>query len=240
MPRRNDRLTPHQLLESILACESREEILEIVSDWLRANPSRDAPDEAVADSEEPVRLGSLLHAIGHEAGLTDAEAEAVSDRHYRRRVFVLCARSRTSPSSLDPLAVYSRRDLAECWISAQDPVLQEMLELRPLPVDEHAAIQIWLQAHPAPPTNDAMMARVDAALEGWYRALYDPRVISPSLAELVATAERLAPDRGAIREWVTDWVHEPNSGLGGQAPVLILHTAEGLDLVRDLLIRALE
>ena len=92
-----------------------------------------------------------------------------------------------------------------------------------------------------PHRNDKeLMARVDTALEGWYRAVYDPRIISPSLAELDATAERLAPDRDAIREWVMDWVHEPNGDLGGQAPVRILHTAEGLDLVRDLLIRALD
>lgn len=240
MPRRDDKLTTHQLLESILACESCEVIHEIVADWLRANPSSGAPEGSVADAERPVRLGSLLHAIGQEAGLIDTEAEAMSDRKDRRRVFVLCARPSTSPSSLEPLAVYSQRDLAESWISAQDPGLQEMLEVRPLPVDEHAAIQTWLQAHPAPLMNDVLMARVDAALEGWYRALYDPRIVSPSLAELVATAERLAPDRDAIREWVTDWVHEPNGDLGGQVPVQLLQTAEGLDLVRDLLIRALE
>ena len=239
MPRRDDKLTTHQLLESILACESREGIHELIADWLRTNPSSDAPDETAADAERPVRLGSLLHAIGREVRLTEAEAEAMSGLDTRRRVFILCARSRTSPGSLNPLAVYSRRDMAECWISAQDPGLQEMLEVRPLPVDEHAEIQTWLQSHPAPPMNDVLMARVDAALEGWYRALYDPRIVSPALAELVATAERLEPDRDAIREWVTEWVHEPNGDLGGQAPVQILHTAEGLDLVRDLLIRAL-
>ena len=37
-----------------------------------------------------------------------------------------------------------------------------------------------------PHRNDKeLMARVDTALEGWYRAVYDPRIISPSLAELV-------------------------------------------------------
>lgn len=240
MPRRDDKLTTHQLLESILACESREGIHELIADWLRANPSSDAPNGTAAESARPVRLGSMLHAIGRQVGLTEAEAEAMSDRDSRRGVFILCARSRTSPVSLEPLAVYSRRDLAECGISAQDPGLQKMLEVRPLPVDEHAEIQTWLQTHPAPPTNGVLMAKVDAALEGWYRAVYDPRIVSPSLAELVATAERLAPDRDVIREWVTDWVHHLNSDLGGQAPVQVLHTAEGLELVRDLPIRALE
>ena len=103
-----------------------------------------------------------------------------------------------------------------------------------------AAIQSWLCANPAPLTMDAFTARVDAALQGWYRAEYDPRVVSPAIAELVATAERLGRDRDAMREWVTDWTHEPQEGLGGQAPVRLLHTAEGLDLVRDLMIRALE
>jgi hypothetical protein len=103
----------------------------------------------------------------------------------------------------------------------------------------HRAIHSWLRANPAPPSLDATLARVDAALQGWYRAEYDPRVVSPAIAELVATAERLGRDRDAMREWVTDWTHEPHEGLGGQAPVRVLHTAEGLDLVRDLLIRAL-
>lgn len=103
-----------------------------------------------------------------------------------------------------------------------------------------AAIQSWLRANPAPPTMDAFTGRVDAALQGWYRAEYDPRVVSPAIAELVATAERLGRDRDAMRVWVTDWTHEPQEGLGGQAPVRLLHTAEGLDLVRDLMIRALE
>jgi hypothetical protein len=104
----------------------------------------------------------------------------------------------------------------------------------------HAVIQSWLRANPASPSLDAILARVDAALEGWYRAEYDPREVSPALAELVATAERLGRDRDAARGWVADWAHEPHEGLGGQAPVRVLHTAEGLDLVRDLLIRAIE
>lgn len=103
----------------------------------------------------------------------------------------------------------------------------------------HDAIRTWLRANPTPSTMDAFMARVDVALEGWYRAEYDPRVVSPAIAELVATAERLGQDREDMRAWVADWAHGPHDGLGGQAPVRLLHTAEGLDLVRDLMIRAL-
>ena len=103
----------------------------------------------------------------------------------------------------------------------------------------HDAIRTWLRANPAPSMTDAFMARVDAALEGWYRAEYDPRLVSAAIAELVTTAERLRQDRGDMRAWVADWAHEPHDGLGGQAPVRLLHTAEGLDLVRDLMIRAL-
>lgn len=104
----------------------------------------------------------------------------------------------------------------------------------------HAAIHGWLRANPAPPSMESIMARVDAALQGWYRADYDPRLISPAIAELVATAERLGQDRDDMRAWVADWAHEPHEGLGGQAPVRVLHTAEGLDLVRDLMIRSRE
>jgi hypothetical protein len=103
----------------------------------------------------------------------------------------------------------------------------------------HDAIRTWMRANPAPSMTDTFMARVDAALEGWYRAEYDPRLVSPAIAELVTTAERLRKDRGDMRAWVADWAHEPHDGLGGQAPVRLLHTAEGLDLVRDLMIRAI-
>jgi hypothetical protein len=103
-----------------------------------------------------------------------------------------------------------------------------------------AAIRNWLRCNPTPPSIEAVTARVDAALQEWYRAEYDPRLISPAIVELVATAERLGQDRDDMRAWVADWAHEPHEGLGGQAPVRVLHTAEGLDLVRDLMIRSRE
>lgn len=94
--------------------------------------------------------------------------------------------------------------------------------------------------HPAPPAIDAMLARVDATLEGWYRAEYDPRVVSPALEELVATAEGLAPGRGSLREWVDSWAHQPHESLGGQSPVRVLNKAANVTLVRELMIQDLE
>lgn len=140
MSQRNDDVNPHQLAKFILACDSRDEIHRIVAGWLQANP----PTEALVDeSDSPVCLGSPLHAIDQEASLTDAGAEAIFHRRDQSRVFILCARPRTAPTSLDPLAVYSRRDLAERWISVQDPALQEVLEVHPWPVDEHPTDDYW-------------------------------------------------------------------------------------------------
>ena len=91
-----------------------------------------------------------------------------------------------------------------------------------------AAIQSWLQASPAPPSMEQIMARVDEALAGWYQPPgYDPSVVAPAIAELVEVADRIVRESGTpgaseqfdARAWVDHWVHVPHPALGGQCPI---------------------
>jgi hypothetical protein len=120
MPQRTDHLTPHQLLEFILACDDRDEIHAIATGWLRANPP--------APAEEPPA----------------------------KDVFLLAARPRTAPGSLDPIAIYSTREAAEAWVAIQEPVLQEVLEVHRHRLDEHTDDDYW--AKPAVNSGAAAFA----------------------------------------------------------------------------------
>lgn len=140
MPQRTDCLSPHQLLEIILACHSRDAIHEMASGWLRANPPGESPNRMIADAVSRNGLATLLHSMGREAELTEAEADSIGSRN---RVFLVAARPRTAPSSLDPIAIYSSREAAEAWVSIQDPVLQEVLEIHPWRLDEHTVDKFW-------------------------------------------------------------------------------------------------
>lgn len=152
MPQRTDGLTPHQLLELMLACDDRDEIHAIATGWLRAYPPSSAPLEA-SGTEGRENLGTLMQSTGCEAGLTDAEADAMSDRN---SVFLLAARPRTAPGSLDPIAIYSRREAADAWVAIQEPVLQEVLEVHRYRLDEHTGDDYW--AKPAVNSGAAAFA----------------------------------------------------------------------------------
>lgn len=106
----------------------------------------------------------------------------------------------------------------------------------------HNAIRAWLHAHPRPPTNVEIMARIDDALAGWYQAYYDPRRVAQGFAELEVLAERIVRESGCRDEfdaaaWVRSWAHEPHPALGGRCPVYLLSTPEGVAEVRSLLLR---
>ena len=73
-------------------------------------------------------------------------APPARDEQPGRHVFLVAARPRTAPASLDPIATYSLRERAEAWVSIQDPDVQEVLEIHPWRLDEHTDDDYWARA----------------------------------------------------------------------------------------------
>lgn len=63
-----------------------------------------------------------------------------------------------------------------------------------------------------------------------------------AIARLVGQAESIVRDSGVMEgfsaaEWVSSWLQRPHPALGGQLPGELMDTADGRDLVADLLAR---
>jgi uncharacterized protein (DUF2384 family) len=63
-----------------------------------------------------------------------------------------------------------------------------------------------------------------------------------AITGLVGQAESMVRDSGVMEgfsaaEWVSSWMQRPHPALGGQSPGQLMDTAEGRDLVADLLAR---
>lgn len=96
----------------------------------------------------------------------------------------------------------------------------------------HFAISSWLRANPRSPEEQAL-----ALYYG-----YNANIVSPRLDELASIARCIVSESGSdqandfdARRWIDGWAHSPLIALGGQLPVELLHTEEGVARVRQLL-----